>query len=212
MTKRVQWQSFVIALALCASGLLAACGLLGGQTGQESKSADEAPDCTADRTAIADSDDRAIGASPRDVADALRGPLRAPMTWTLLQTTTHVNVAIDYAGHAAQFDTREDDCTHQLSLDVTLTIKTDDGLLDEHVPATLIASAPDSATLDVTIAIADLNGSYDAAEVEGASSDSELQISVQWLAGTTHGSLDVLSTHAFGDGTAGKSTDQVGSW
>lgn len=190
MTKRMRRLVFVIALALCASGLLAACGLLGGQTGQEDKSESRTP-CL-DGSAPTDDDAAyAIGASPRAIADALRGPLHAPLTWKKLQTQTQVTLELEYAGDAAEIEDRSD-CLRRLALDVTLVIKTDDGLLDEHVPATLWATASDSATLDVTIALAELKGTYDASEVDGATA---LRISIEWTGGATHGSVKESSSH-----------------
>lgn len=181
--------SFVIALALCASGLLAACGLLGGQTGQEDKS----ETCAGGTTKIADTDDRAFGTSPREVIDALHGPLHAPLTWTKLQTTTQVTVELDYAGDAAHVYADMLDCTRRLELDVTLAIKTNDGLLDEHVPATLFVTAADSATLDVKLSLAELNGTYDAGELDGTMADASVSIAVEWSGAATHGSVHVTS-------------------
>jgi hypothetical protein len=193
MTKSLQRFAFVIALALSASGLLAACGLLGGQTGQESKSVGEAP-CAGGTVKVADTDDRAIGASALDVIDTLRGPLRAPLTWTKKQTSTQVAIELDYAGDAARVHTDALDCTNRLALEVTLAIKTDDGLLDEHVPATLLATAPDAATLEVAIPLSELNGTYDASEVDGGTAGA-VRIEVEWSSATTHGSVHVTPTN-----------------
>jgi hypothetical protein len=212
MTKRMRHPFFVIVLALCASGMLAACGLLGGQTGQEDRANSNETPCEASTVKIADTDDRAIGVSPRDVADELRGPVQAPLKWTKLQTATEVSIELDYPGDAAQVRTDGVDCTHKLALDVTLAIKTADGLLDEHVPATLWVTAPDSATLDVTIALAELEGTYDASEVDGATADASLSIAVAWTGAATHGSVDVSWTRALGSGTAAASRETVATW
>jgi hypothetical protein len=213
MTKHMRRLAIVIALALCALACLPACGLLGGQTGQEDKSGSYEPPCEGNSIDVGDSDGHAIGVNPRQVVDTLRGPLRARLTWTKLQTTTQVTIELDYAGNAARVHTDAVECSDRLELDVTLAIKTDDGRLDEHVPATLVATAPDSATLDVTIALADLNGTYDASEVEGATADASLHIAVEWTGATTHGSVNVLSSpRPLGNGTGAIDRENVATW
>lgn len=212
MTKHMRRLAFVIALALCALAFLPACGLLGGQTGQEDKSSSETG-CEGSIVDIADSDGRAIGANAHQVVDRLRGPQRAPLTWTKLQTSTQVTIELDYAGDAARVRTDAVDCTHKLELDVMLAIKTDDGLLDEHVPATLVATALDLATLDVTIPLAELNGTYDGSEVDGVTSDASLQIAVEWTGATTHGSVHVLSSpRSLGNGMGAIDRENVATW
>lgn len=138
--------------------LLAGC--IGGQTGQESEGAAACEQSNP----VPDDEVTPLGVSATQVAAALAGPFEAPLVWYQRDTSAQLTVAIAYAGGSARYVSGN--CPGELQLDVTVTIATDDGLLDERVTGTLHASAADSAQVVAEVDLAELAGSYDASEFD----------------------------------------------
>jgi hypothetical protein len=197
------WQRLarMLVLACCALCALPSC-IFGGQTGQDSSVAKGREGCDA-RSPIRDDDATTeLGFSPNQAIAALAGPFTGELRWFETSQMTRVTFSVQYAGNAAELVRQ--DCGMHLSLPVIARITTDDGLLDETLPATLNASAPDSAQLSVSVAIGALHGSYDDAKPARG----DLRIDVQIDGGQSHGIVLLVDTAA--DGSPVQTT--IASW
>jgi hypothetical protein len=164
--------------------LLAGC--IGGQTGQESEGADPC----AQSSPVLDDEVTPIGTSAKQIATALAGPFEAPLVWHLRNARTQITVALAYAGGSARYVSGG--CPGELQLDATVTLATDDGLLDERATGTLHATAADRGQLLADIDLAALAGSYDASEFDLRNwREPKLGIVVQFTGSDSSGTLSI---------------------
>ena len=191
MTHRWQRLARMLVLACCALCALPSC-IFGGQTGQDSETSKGRQGCDA-RSPIGDDDATTeLGFSPNQAIAALQGPFAAELKWFETGQSTRVTFSVQYAGNTAELVRQ--DCGAHLSLQVIARIATDGGLLDETLPATLNASAPDSVQLSMIVPIGALHGSYD----DTKPARGNLRIDVTIDSGQTNGILLLVDTAADG--------------
>jgi hypothetical protein len=180
-----------VTLCLTACVVLGAgCGVLGGQTGQDSsiKGGGRDPDAECDDatgSVIGADDASVLGFSASELLDGIADPLSAPFTWYRRNESTRVQVVITYVDGEIRAIRGQPDGEHpecdELEVDVELTLTTEDGLLDERVSVTLHAHGASEATVSFPLGLDMLSGSYDASEYDLSTwQDPELRVDVHF--------------------------------
>jgi hypothetical protein len=168
---------------------LSLAGCLGGQTGQESEAA---PECEEQAQAVELDESTSLAFSAEGVLAAAGSPLRAPARFFNAGITREVTLTL-HSATAARVVTplrSSPECPQRLEVDVSASFATDDGAFDETFATTLGARGVNNWSLQRTLPLADLHGSYDASEYDlGTWDNPRIRIDADLHGGTFSGRL-----------------------
>jgi hypothetical protein len=193
--------------ALAAACALSAC--IGGQTGQSAAEGQGGRSgCIDERSAIARDQVSELGFSADQGAAGFATRRDLALVWLHDASTVPAQIALQYDAPDAVFVREE--CVESLELAVTLSFRSDDGQLDEQLPATLIIRTAQRAALTARVALGELRGDYDG-QLDGAADlrDPELVFEGRFEATENAGVLSLVEAATNG---GGQRSIIVGRW
>jgi hypothetical protein len=145
--------------------VLSLAGCLGGQTGQDSEAA---PDCEEQAQAVELDMSTSLGFSADGVIAAAGSPLRAQARFFGAGVTREVSLRLQSATAARVVRPAPGSvgCVERLEIDASVSFATADGAFDESFATTLRALDVRTWSLQHTLPLAQLHGSYDASEYD----------------------------------------------
>lgn len=187
---------------------LALSGCLGGQTGQGDGAV---PACRSKKAPIADP--AAAGISIAALQGGSEG-LSAALHFFQLNadTTLHFRIAsINAARSVTPESNQVSNCTDHVEVDVSATLKTDDGRFDETFVTTLDGGL-NEWTFSTTFALNQLNGSYDGSEFPLSSLKNPRLSVYAWRSATFHGHLVLDADDPNPNDNSIQASGAVGEW
>lgn len=180
--------------------------------------------CSASVTDLDPSDDPGLGFSAQPLIDLVSGEHRVPLVWqpsTLLKTpapgpdqsSTQLSVGIEMLG-APQFLQRDaqERCPSAIGLPVRVTLRSDDGVLDQVAETTLEAESPDFARAALSFPAESLTAAFHSAPGDPIVANPESEIDVDFgvtplgVKGSVGGQSEVMEP----DGSQATLRDDVG--
>ena len=175
--------------ALLGLAMLSMPACLGGQTGQES---DGTEDCGSESEAVALDSDTDLGFSALAVLANVPEPLTAEARFFQLELTREVTLELGQAraARAVRPSTGLTGCQERVEIDLDARFSSHDGALDESFETTLHALALSSWSLQQSLPLADLTGSYDGSEYDlGNFRNPSLRVDAKFQSGAFSGRI-----------------------
>jgi hypothetical protein len=181
---------FVLAVVCVLSGCL------GGQTGQNDAVKGQ---CNTGPIAIARDENSELGITPEQGVARFAQQRELVLVWSANEGTVPARMSLRYDGVDAS--KVYVDCRVNLELAVVLSFTSDDGRLDEQLPATLTIESAEQARLTGRIALATLAGNYDgSADAAGDLRDPVVVLDANFDGDDSTGTLTLVEAAENGGG------------